>query len=96
MYTSRQVVRFVGPVLKRYVSKYPNITRVIRGDSGFATPELYEILEQLDTLYAIRLKVNPTLYKLACEVAERMDSLCKRDVISNHVIYGEFQYKASS
>jgi len=96
VYTSRQVVRFVGPVLKRYVSKYPNITRVIRGDSGFATPELYEISEQLDTLYAIRLKVNSTLYKLACEFAERMDSLCKRDVISSHVIYGEFKYKASS
>ena len=96
VYTSRQVVRFVGPVLKRYVSKYPNITRVIRGDSGFATPELYEISEELDTLYAIRLKVNPTLYKLACEFAERMDSLCKRDVISSHIIYGEFKYKAPS
>ena len=96
VYTSRQVVRFVGPVLKRYINKYPSITRIIRGDSGFATPELYEISEQLDTLYAIRLKVNSTLYKLACDVAERMDSLRKRDVISSHVIYGEFMYKASS
>jgi len=96
VYTSRQVVRFVGPVLKRYINKYPSITRIIRADSGFATPELYEISEQLDTLYAIRLKVNSTLYKLACEFAERMDSLRKRDVISSHVIYGEFMYKASS
>jgi hypothetical protein len=96
VYTSRQVVRFIGPVLKRYVSKYPGITKVIRGDSGFATPELYEISEQLDTLYAIRLKASSTLYRLACEFAEIMDTLCKRDVVSSHVIYGEFKYKAAS
>jgi hypothetical protein len=96
VYTSRQVVRFIGPVIKRYIDKYPCITRVIRGDSGFAVPELYEIAEQLDTLYVIRLKVNSTLYKLAAEFAERMAKLCKLDAISSHVIYGEFKYKASS
>lgn len=96
VYTSRQVVRFVGPILKRYSNKYPSITRVVRGDSGFATPELYEILEQLDTLYSIRLKVNPTLYKLVSDFTEIMNTLCKRDVVSSHVLYGEFKYKASS
>lgn len=96
VYTSRQVVRFIGPVLKSYIDKYPCITRVIRGDSGFAVPELYEIAEQLDTLYAIRLKVNPTLYKLSTEFAEKMAQLCKFDAVSSHVIYGEFKYKASS
>jgi hypothetical protein len=96
VYTSRQVVRFIGPVLKRYIDKYPYVTRVIRGDSGFAVPELYEIAEQLDTLYALRLKVNPTLYKLAAPFAEKMDDLRRFDAISSHVIYGEFKYKASS
>jgi hypothetical protein len=96
VYTSRQVVRFIGPVLKRYIDKYPSVTRIIRGDSGFAVPELYELAEQLDTLYAIRLKVNTTLYKLASEFAEKMDKLRKFDAVSAHVIYGEFKYKASS
>lgn len=45
VYTSRQVVRFIGPVLKRYITKYPCVTKVIRGDSGFAVPELYDIAE---------------------------------------------------
>lgn len=96
VYTSRQVVRFIGPVLKRYINKYPHVTRVIRGDSGFAVPELYKIAELLDTLYAIRLKVNSTLYELASEFAKRMDNLRKFDAISSHVIYGEFNYKAAS
>jgi len=72
------------------------ITRVIREDSGFATPELYEISEQLDTLYAIRLKLNSTLYKMSSEFANEMGKLCKRDFCSHHVVYGEFKYKASS
>jgi hypothetical protein len=93
--TSRQVVRFIGSVLKRYIDKYPYVTRVIRGDSDFAVPELYEIAEQLDTLYALRLKVNPILYKLAAHLDEKMDALRKVYAISSHIIYGEFKYKAS-
>jgi hypothetical protein len=96
VYTSRQVVRFIGPVLKRYIKSYPYMNRFIRADSGFALPELYEIAEQLETFYAIRLKANKTLYKLAIDLTERMEYLCKRDVFSYHVIYGEFMYKASS
>lgn len=96
VYTSRNVVRFIGPTLKKYIKQYPCITRIIRADSGFAIPELYEIAEQLDTFYVIRLKVNPTLYKLSSEFAEKMDKLYKRDSYSAHVIYGEFKYKASS
>jgi hypothetical protein len=96
VYTSRQVVKFIGPVLKRYIDKYSSVTRIIRGDSSLAVPELYELAEQLDTLYAIRLKVNTTLYKLSSEFAEKMDKLRKFDAVSSHVIYGEFKYKASS
>jgi len=96
VYTSRQVVRFIGPVLKRYLKSYPYMTRFIRADSGFAVPALYEIAEQLETFYAIRLKANSTLYKLATELTEKMEKLCKRDLFSYHVIYGEFMYKASS
>lgn len=96
VYTSRQVVRFIGPVLKRYIKDYPYINRVIRADSGFAVPELYKVAEQLDTLYAIRLKANSALYKFAAEFTERMESLYKRNAFSHYVIYGEFMYKASS
>ncbi len=96
VYTSRQVVRFIGPVLAKYQKKYPLVTKCIRGDSGFANPELYKISEELDTLYAIRLKVNSTLYKLALDVALHLSEKCKRDMVANQVVYGEFKYKASS
>lgn len=69
VYTSRQVVRFIGQILKKYLENYPKLTICIRADSGFAIPELYKIAEELETLYAIRLKVNSTLYKLASDIA---------------------------
>ena len=94
VYTSRKTVAFIGPLLKRYSTKYRDIDIYIRGDSGFALPEFYEIAEEHDAKYAIRLKANATLYKYAEEFTERMEKLCKRNLYDHHVIYGEFIYKA--
>jgi hypothetical protein len=96
VYTSRQVVRFVGPVLKRYAKKYPSVARFVRADSGFANPELYKVIEENQGFYAIRLKANATLYKEAKSITQRMESLCRHNVYDYQVIYGEINYKASS
>lgn len=95
VYTSRQVVRFIGPVLKKYLKKYPQIARFIRADSGFAQPYLYQIIEQLKSFYAIRLKANANLYKNASSIADRLDNICKKNIYDYAVVYGEFTYKAS-
>src|SRR5690606_37216627 len=58
VYTSRQVVRFVGPEMKRYQKLSPWTNICIRGDSGFAIPELYQLAETHDVYYVIRLKAN--------------------------------------
>ena len=41
---------------------HPDTALYLRGDSGFVTPALYELLEQNSTSYTIRLKVNLNLY----------------------------------
>jgi hypothetical protein len=38
---------------------------LVRGDSGFATPELYNLCEAYDSFFVIRLKANRNLSKLA-------------------------------
>ena len=60
VYTSRNVVSFLGPVLSRYKKEFPLNYRIVRGDSGFAHKELYKLCETLDTKYLIRLKANAT------------------------------------
>lgn len=94
VYTSRKTVAFIGPLLKRYSTKYSSTDIYIRGDSGFALPGLYEIAEEHDAKYGIRLKANATLYKYAEDLTERMEKLYKNNLYDHYVIYGEFMYKA--
>lgn len=94
VYTSRQVVRFMGPVLARYETWAPDALIVLRGDSGFAVPELFELAETKGHKYAIRLKANARLQKAAQRVADQVlnpDKLHERQI---H--YREFLYQADS
>lgn len=93
VYTSRQVVRFVGPTLKRYKILYPLVNPMIRGDSGFAVPELFELAETKEAFYVIRLKANKRLYAKA----EGLLAQIPDDVLEKtSVFYKEFSYQANS
>ena len=87
---------FMTPLIQDYRRKYPSLPLYLRGDSGFATPELYEACEENDCKYAIRLKGNSTLRGLC---ADKEEALCRavRDNISDYAVtYGEFEYQAGS
>lgn len=93
VYTSRQVVRFVGPTLKRYKTLYPWINPVLRGDSGFAVPGLFELAETKEANYVIRLKANKRLQAKAEELLAQIPD----DVVeATSVFYREFSYQAKS
>ena len=94
VYTSRNVVSFLGPIISRYKNEYENLTRIVRADSGFAMPRLYDLLEDNDTLYAIRSKAYKTLYTLAKGITEEMDILTFKNTRDYKVVYGEFLYQA--
>jgi hypothetical protein len=96
VYTSRQVVRFVGPELKRYMKKYPWATICIRGDSGFALPELYELAETHKVRYVIRLKANALLKSLAQQIEDKLRQQIDLNKTTGCVFYKEFHYKAAS
>ena len=94
VYTSRNVVSFLGPVLSRYKKEFPLNYRIVRGDSGFAHKELYKLCETLDTKYLIRLKANAALYRLAQEVTGDLLKDCSLQYAQQ--FYGEFDYQAKS
>jgi len=56
------------PVIKHYNEKLPETTPFLRGDSGFAIPDLYELCENESVYYVIRLKANANLRRLADEL----------------------------
>ena len=57
-YSCTGVTDFLQPILDEYLNDYPTIHLLLRGDSGFATPDLYKQYEENGTSYVIRLMEN--------------------------------------
>ena len=57
-YSCTSVTDFLQPILDEYLNDYPTIHLLLRGDSGFATPDLYKQCEENGTSYVIRLMEN--------------------------------------
>jgi hypothetical protein len=96
VYSSKGVVDFMQPILDEYNDDYPTIPLLLRGDSAFATPKLYEQCEENGVSYVIRLKENGRLHKLAGEVVDKLSSATKHNKVDYAVEYGEFLYQADS
>ena len=96
VYTSRNVVSFVGPVIKDYEKMNPSATIAVRGDSGFAVPKLYELCEEHEIKYAIRLKSNKRLTSMAQDIEHQIGNRLKLNNGASYVFYKEITYKAAS
>jgi len=95
-YSCTGVCEFMQPMFDEFLNDYPDAALYLRGDSGFATPDLYAQCETNGTSYAIRLKCNATLQKLASELDSELTDMTKENMVDYAVVYGEFFYKAGS
>ena len=95
-YSCTGVVDFLQPILDEYLTDYPGINLLLRGDSGFATPELYKQCEENGTGYVIRLKDNGLLREKASYLVDELDEITKDNKVDYAVVYGEFMYQAGS
>lgn len=93
-YSCTGVVGFLQPILDEYLKDYPAIRMLLRGDSGFATPDLYKQCEENGTSYVIRLKENGILREKASYLVDELDEITKNNKVDHAVVYGEFMYKA--
>src|SRR6266446_5571466 len=66
---------------------------VFRGDAAFAKPEIYEVLEERDVKYAIRLPANDNLQR---NITELLTRLVGRPSPQPVVRYKSFLYQAAS
>ena len=93
-YSCTGVVDFLQAILDEYLEDYPSIKLLLRGDSGFATPELYKQCEENGTSYVIRLKENSVLREKASFLVDELDEITKDNKVDYAVTYGEFMYQA--
>ena len=95
-YSSTGVLEFLQPLLDEFCEDYPDIPLLLRADSGFTKPELYEQCETNGISYVIRLNSNGVLLGLAQSIEEELIEKTRVDKVSYAVAYGEFYYQASS
>lgn len=81
VYSSTGVVDFLQPLLDEFLTDYPEIPLLLRGNSGFATPALYHQCETNGTSYVIRLKENQILRSLASSIEDELIQKTKMDLI---------------
>ncbi|MFL2043669.1 IS1380 family transposase [Weissella hellenica] len=92
-YTGNGATEFVQGYLSTSLSDQHQ-TIILRGDSGFATPDLMKTLEGNNIFYTIRLKSNPRLKRMALD--GRYVNLDNLLMIEGQLTTDEFEYQAAS
>jgi hypothetical protein len=64
VHVSRGVVAILKRLLPVLKQRWPDVQIVVRADSGFATPALYDLCEQLEVEYSIGIAPNARLKRL--------------------------------
>lgn len=101
MYCSKGAAEYLRTLISELLEDAPDVQIRVHADSGFASPDVYEVLESFNVdggkprvLYAIKLKDNPVLEGIPFGVDEQL--LKNLDYTREHEHYGEFQYQAGS
>ena len=81
-YSCTGVTDFLQPILDEYLNDYPTIHLLLRGDSGFAAPDLYKQCEENGTSYVIRLKGNKILREKASFLADALTSRTQNNKVT--------------
>lgn len=79
------------PIVERYRASGKKI--YFRADAAFASPDLYEYLEDNNILYAMRIKANNRLHEM---VEHLMTRSVGRPSLKPKVFYHDFSYRAAS
>ena len=93
-YCSNEADKFMEPLLQEYIDR--GIKTCLRGDSGFASPNLYSVCEANGCSYVIRLKENNVLRELAADMDDALAEATHFNTVDYAVVYGEFMYQANS
>lgn len=94
---TRELRKVIYSIKKpEFIDDFPDMPLYLRSDSGFASPDLYEVLEDKNCKYAIRLKENTKLRELAEDENQVLYRATKFNQVDYAIEYGEFMYQAGS
>ncbi len=96
VHASRGVVSILKRLLPVLQQRWPGVQIIVRADSGFATPALYDLCEQLEVEYTIGVVPNARLKRLGEPVlaeAQAQQTPATQEKVRH---FGEVAYQAES
>ena len=75
------IIKAMDTIHLSVMMEWPEIRILLRGDSGFATPDLYKQCEENGTSYVIRLKENGILRKKASYLVDELDEITRNNKV---------------
>lgn len=95
-YCSVGAAELIDQIVKEIRAVAPDIELEFRADSGFAAPEVYNVLKKHKVRFAVKMKSNSVLEKQALN-AVLAGALRPFEISSHDIVrYGEFMYSAGS
>ncbi len=82
-------------VIHRLRERFPDVRILVRCDSGFATPGMYEALEELRVEFSIGLAMNPRLQRTTAELLETAVNQYEESQQPQR-LFTRFEYQADS
>ena len=93
--TGKETVSILKRLVKRIRSAWPQVGIIIRGDSHYCTPEVYDYCENNNIKYTLGFKAYKPLIKRSLSLMNRAQELY--NVTKTPVkLYSEFDYQARS
>ncbi len=94
VHASRGVVAILKRLLPVLQQRWPGVQIIVRADSGFATPALYDLCEQLEVEYSIGLVPNARLKRLGEPVLAEARAQQAEGTQEKVRHFGEAEYQA--
>ena len=91
--TQRGVIGLLGRLLPRLRHSFPRARLLVRLDSGFACPQLFDLLEDQDVDYVVGMPANAVLERLAAPLMHKVRRRSRRTRQSARH-YSSFWYAA--
>jgi len=91
VYTSNGIVDLISPVLKHYRNKSCDMGILVRGDSGFASPNFYEVCDKQQCHFLVKLKANHRLKEMAAHIVSPKYDITSVDEFETQYIELKYQ-----
>lgn len=88
--------RFLRIIVEKLRARFPDLEIVLRADSGFSNPALYELIEEFDLGFCVGLVANERLKALTQPEYDQLKSECADQEQAYQLFVGPFAYQADS